>query len=260
MKFLSDRGANFLSALMMDVCKLTGIEKLNTTAYHPRGNGLVENFNKSIRSMIAKHAQTHGPNWDLYLQHLLFAYRTKPHGSTNESPFYLLYGRDARLPTETVLSPTRIAYSVDLDDYKIELTRGLSTAWKIAQNSIAAAQKKQKKQFDQKAKDVKYVPGDRVMVYMPHEDTGKLRKLALPHHGPYRVLEVLPNGLSLRPVDRPEEQPILVNRDRVTKCPTELPDVSWLGKKKRKSQKNDEQKTTTKPSPQQTRYELRKRQ
>ena len=107
--------------------------KLNTTAYHPRGNGLVENFNKSIRATIAKHAQAHGPNWDLYLQHLLLAYRTKPHGSTSESPFYLVYGRDARLPTESVLSPARLNYSVDLDDYKTELTRGLSAAWKNAQ-------------------------------------------------------------------------------------------------------------------------------
>ena len=98
-KLISDRGANFLSSLMMDVCQLAGIKKLNTTAYHPRGNGLVENFIKSIWAMIAKHAQTRGPNWDLYLQHLLLAYRTKPHGSTNESPFYLVYGRDVRLPT-----------------------------------------------------------------------------------------------------------------------------------------------------------------
>ena len=75
-----------------------------------------------------------------------------------------------------------------------------------------------------------------MIVYMAHEDTRKLRKLALPDHGPYQVLEVLPNGLSLCPVDRPEEKPILVNQDRVTKCPTELPDVSWLGKKKQKFQ------------------------
>ena len=43
-KLISDRGANFLSSLMMDICQLTGIKKLNITAYHPRSNGLVENF------------------------------------------------------------------------------------------------------------------------------------------------------------------------------------------------------------------------
>ena len=92
------------------------MENLNTTAYHPR-----------------------------VLQHLPLA---KLHGSTNESPFYLFYvGRDARLSTEAVLS------SVDLEDYKTELTRGRSMAWKSAQHAIAVAQKKQKKQFDHRAKD-----------------------------------------------------------------------------------------------------------
>ena len=39
---LSDRGANLLSLLMLDVCKLLGVKKLNTTVYHPsavRWNG-----------------------------------------------------------------------------------------------------------------------------------------------------------------------------------------------------------------------------
>ena len=40
---LSDRGTNLLSHLMLDVCKLVGIKKLNTTAYHP--HGMVERFN-----------------------------------------------------------------------------------------------------------------------------------------------------------------------------------------------------------------------
>ena len=32
---LSDRGSNLLSTLMLDVCKLLGVEKLNTTSYPP---------------------------------------------------------------------------------------------------------------------------------------------------------------------------------------------------------------------------------
>lgn len=45
---LSDRGTNVLSHLMKDVCNLLGIEKLNTTAYHPQCNGLVERFNRRL--------------------------------------------------------------------------------------------------------------------------------------------------------------------------------------------------------------------
>ena len=42
---LSDRGTNLLSHLMLDACKLLGIKKLNTTAYHPQCDGMVEHFN-----------------------------------------------------------------------------------------------------------------------------------------------------------------------------------------------------------------------
>ena len=40
-----------------------------------------------------------------------------------------------------------------------------------------------------------------------------------------------PNNVTVRPVDRPKDQMIHVNLDRVTICPEELPDTSWLGPK-----------------------------
>ena len=67
--------ANLLSELMTDVCDLMGIK---TTAYHPKMDGLVEKFNRTLKAMIAKHAKTFGPDWDVYLPQLLFACRTKP--------------------------------------------------------------------------------------------------------------------------------------------------------------------------------------
>ena len=240
------------------------MRKINTTAYHPQGDGLVENFNRTLQGMVAKHAKTFGPEWDLYLQHLLFAYRSKPHASTGESPFYLLYGRDPRVPTETALTKPRTPYQVDLDDYRIELTHGLTEAWKLAKKNIGMAQHKQKAQYDKQAKARAYHPGDRVMVYMPHEHSGKKRKMALPYHGPYRILDVLPNGLSVRAVDRPQEQLILVNKDRVTLCHPELPDISWLGKKKRRHRRRSNaqtrrQEARTDSSPVELRYNLRNR-
>ena len=50
---LSDRGTNLLSHLMRDVCELLGIEKLNTTAYHPQCNGLVERFNRTLKTKLS---------------------------------------------------------------------------------------------------------------------------------------------------------------------------------------------------------------
>ena len=234
---VSDRGSNLLSSLMQEVYEATGIHKLSTTAYHPQTDGLVENFNRTLRAMVAKYA---GSNWDEHLQYLLFAYRTKPHESTGESPFFLLYRRDARLPCESVLSTKRTHYQVDLDDYKSELVFGLADAWQAAGDSIQKAQRKQKRNYDRHSKTRAIrVAGhsktrairvaDRVMVLMPPEQTGKRRKLNRPYFGPYRVLEVHPNGVTVVPVDRPKDPSIRVNLDRVTLCYPELPDVSWTG-------------------------------
>ena len=66
-----------------------------------------------------------GPNWDLHLQQLLFAYTMRPHESTCESPFFLLYGRDARLPTESTLEALSSLYREDTETYGEELEEDL---------------------------------------------------------------------------------------------------------------------------------------
>ena len=53
---LSDCGTNLLSHPMTGVCQLLGIKKLNTTSYHPQCDGLAERFNRTLKSMLRKHA------------------------------------------------------------------------------------------------------------------------------------------------------------------------------------------------------------
>ena len=69
---LSDRGTNLLSHLMRDTCALLGIEKLNTTAYHPECNGMVERFNRTLKSVLRKHADKFGCQWDKFLPSVLW--------------------------------------------------------------------------------------------------------------------------------------------------------------------------------------------
>ena len=51
---LSDRGKAFLSALLREVELLLGFHKVNTSAYHPQTDGLVERFNCTLTAMLAK--------------------------------------------------------------------------------------------------------------------------------------------------------------------------------------------------------------
>ena len=84
--------------------------------------------NGILTDMIAKTTQTHGRDWDRHLPYLLYAYRSTMQTSTRESPFFLLYGRDPRLPLSTTQSQPSTPYMIDVDDYKTELVAGLNDA------------------------------------------------------------------------------------------------------------------------------------
>lgn len=45
---LFDRGPSFLSKLVLGVCEMLGVEKVNTSAYHPQCDSLVERFNRTL--------------------------------------------------------------------------------------------------------------------------------------------------------------------------------------------------------------------
>ena len=166
---------------------------------------------------------------------MLFSYRASLQESTQESPFYLLYGRDPRLPTDAALAAPVHREDVDLDDYKAEVTSCLSDAWELARQHVKKAQKAQKRYYDRNTKDPGYRVGDRVFVFMPAAKQGKDHKFARPYHGPFRVLRVEKNNLSVVPVDKPQKTPIFVATDRVRRCPEEIEEgESWPARKQRR--------------------------
>ena len=234
-ELLSDCGQNFMSELMAEVCKLLGTKKVNTTGYHPQTDGLVERLNRMLISMLSKCVTQYGRDWDERLPYVLFAYRVSVHESTRESPFHLLYGRDPRLPTETVLCQPTTKYQVDIQDYRTELVTHLSDAWHLAQQNISEAQSKQKRNYDKRGNNPTVHVGDRVMVKMPGEIKGKSWKFARPFHGPFRVVSVTPTNVEVRLVDQPSAEPIFVSLQRVRQCYDELPDASWTGHSRKRA-------------------------
>ena len=167
---LSDRGTNLLSCLMQDVCKLLGMKKLNTTAHHPQCNGMVERFNRTLKTMLRKHVSRFGMQWDTYLSGVLWAYHNTPHSSTGEKPSFLLFEFDCRHPTEAATLPTKQLNATDITDYLEELVLNLSSARALAAKSILKAQQNQKDQYDRHTNSSKLKVGDWILIHFPHEE------------------------------------------------------------------------------------------
>ena len=98
----SDMFAQFESQVIQEVAKLLGIRKTHTTPYHPQCDGLVERLNRTIIGMLATMVDHHGDKWESHLAKVCITYNTSVHVSTGFTSFYLLYGRQARLPVDKV--------------------------------------------------------------------------------------------------------------------------------------------------------------
>ena len=87
----TDQGRNFESTLLQEICQLLGIKKTRTTPYHPRSDGLIERFNRTLLNMLST-AVVDEHSWDLKLPTLLLAYRTSIQDTTGATPFELMFG------------------------------------------------------------------------------------------------------------------------------------------------------------------------
>ena len=208
---LSDRGNNLLSHLMTDVCALLGVKKLNTTSYHPACDGLVERFDRTLKTALRKRAADCGDQWDQYLSGVVWAYRNVPHESIGEKPSFLLFGVDLRSPTEAALLPPSPLTLTEIDDYREELVFSLSSARQLAANCTKAAQQRYKKYHDRHATPYRYRVGAWVFIRFSQEETGRLRKLSRPWHGPYRVVSVQDPDVCAVKVYFPDEGQIRVH-------------------------------------------------
>jgi len=185
-EILSDRGAQFTSGIMNEVCRLISVKQKFTSPYNPRCNGLCERINGVLKSMLRKMCAECPREWDRYLPAILFAYREVPQASTGFSPFELLYGRTVRGPmqilqqiwTETQDDVTRNTY-----EYVFELRNRLEETCKLARESLNSAQGNYKHHYDRKARARSFNIGEKVLILTHKKDN----RLFLEWKGPCKI-------------------------------------------------------------------------
>lgn len=189
-QLLTDQGSNFVSRLMKDVYDLLGIDKRQTTPYHPACNGAVERLNQTASKLLSHYISRDQRDWDLWIPFALFAYNTAVHESSGDSPFYLLHGRDPDTPNAVVDGQRRVPYG-SLEDYRAELTSRLQVAHDVTAAALREAADKRKRQHNTRAREAPFRVGERVYLECVQTKTGLARKLTPKWKGPYRIVDQL---------------------------------------------------------------------
>ena len=67
-------------------CSSLGINKTRTTPLHPELDGVVERYNRTLKTQLSLFVAEHQKDWDKYVPLLLMAYRTATNASTHFTP------------------------------------------------------------------------------------------------------------------------------------------------------------------------------
>ena len=146
---LSDRGVNFTSALVEELCSAFGIQKCRTTAYHAQYNGQVEHFHQTLFCMIGKLSRDKKVQWEQHLPELLHAYNSTQSVVTGYSPHYLMFERHLHVPIDYYF-PMLNAYECSrrMPAYVTEVQRCFKEAYAEAHLQTNCEAKKQKRYYD----------------------------------------------------------------------------------------------------------------
>ena len=185
----SDQGTNLVSDVIQSLCILLGIQRTQTTAYHPQGNGQVERFNRTLEAMLSKVVTENQKDWDDHLQSVLFAYRTAIHESTGYTPFLVMFGHSPSLPVDVMQG--RVQHlKKKLPQYVQNVQRSLKDTFSSVRQHLDAAHQRQKLSADRSSTgESTFQVGDIVWLYIPAVKTGLSRKLSSLWRGPYTILD-----------------------------------------------------------------------
>ena len=130
----------FRSKILKELLALTKTSQIHSAPYKPSTNGLCERVHAFAEMMLQNATMEKVQDWDTYLPAVRFAIMTSRLDGFGFSPYQLLYGRDPRLPMDTLI-PTDTGVSRDIREYystQMEAIRSIRDIFDYSQSKVDA--------------------------------------------------------------------------------------------------------------------------
>ena len=164
-KILTDQGQTFNGKLFAALCKEAKILKLRTSPYHPQTNGQPERFNRTLMTMLGTLPEDKKVNWQDWVSTLCHAYNCTVTKVTGYSPYFLMFGRQPRIPVDEEFGVTFPKTTRNtMKKYVQNLQQRLQWAYDIAKEHIEKEVNRRKLYYDRKVHCMDIIPGDIVLV------------------------------------------------------------------------------------------------
>jgi transposase InsO family protein len=107
-------GSLFISKEFRKFAADVGIKLIRSSPYYAQANGQAEASNQSLIKLIKRKIDEHPRHWHEVLSEALWAHRISCHGATKTSSYHLVYGHEAILPWEIMVSSRRLEFQNNL--------------------------------------------------------------------------------------------------------------------------------------------------
>jgi transposase InsO family protein len=224
-QILSDRGPEFESQLMTELCILMEISKLRTTAYKPSTNGQVERFHRTLNNLLGRVVAENQRDWSEKLPYVMAAYRASVHESTGFTPNRLMFGREVSTPIDLVLGRVE-KESAGWNDFVDQRASTIEESYELVRKHLGVTAEREKRYYDAKVRPKSFPVGTWVYYYYPRRRTGISVKWQRSFCGPFLIVaQVGPVNVRIQKTRR--SKPFVVHIDKLKRCEAGAP-VSWL--------------------------------
>ena len=166
---LSDNASEFRSSLLDEICNQYQIKQTFTTIYHPASNGLVERANRKILDVLRPVVGGLLETWEDWLPHVAASINGSICESTGQSPHFIIYGVEKRLPYDLLSSPKGPVYNVD--DYAKCQLKVFSDIHRDVREQLKKSQATMTSQQHRRSSPITIKAGDSVMVKVPERNS-----------------------------------------------------------------------------------------
>ena len=111
---ISDNAKSFVGSQIRAWAMDHNIYLSTSSNYYPQGNGLAESSNKNLIRIMKRTIEGNQRAWHKKLRTTLWADRITPKRSVGNSPFVLVYGREAGLPISLKFPSLELAHQLEL--------------------------------------------------------------------------------------------------------------------------------------------------
>src|SRR5680860_766041 len=193
---ITDNGTNFDVSELSKFCSRSKIRLEVASVAHPQSNGQVERTNGIILQGIKPRLETPlhraAGAWVEELPAVLWSIRTTTNRSTGFTPFFLVYGAEAVLPSDMIHDSPRVAAYVeeDAEEARQDGLDILEEERELALQRSAIYQQDLRRYQSRRVRNRSFREGDLVLRLVQ----SRQHKLSPPWEGPFVISKVLKNG------------------------------------------------------------------